>query len=445
MNTEDKMALIKNIINTDYTTYARVLWCDLSNIIRSKSCHIKQLENYLNDMSISKSLSDISKINHYSLVGSPNEHRGKVLLVPDINTLRRLPFANHHISAMASLMVHQKPWYLCARGCLERMIGLLKKHNIHLQVGLESEFYLLNESNQPINQKSFCSNDAMNDNYELIDKILNQLASQQVDVYCSHAEIGTGQFEISLAHTDPLKIADNMIIMRETIHAAAHLHNIKASFLPKIFLDKPGSGSHIHLSLWQNNTNCMADTKEVHGLSSLANSFMAGILKHTPAMMAFTTPINNSYKRLDPRFLCSVYNCWGIENRDCSLRLVQKGNSSIPSTIEVRTIDGAANPYLALSAIIAAGLDGIENNLTLPLEAPEKIATLSNEEAQKIDIYPLPKSVQESLQALELDTALQHTLSKDFCTVYSLIKCEESNQTKDMTHLEEITALLTSY
>ncbi|HAC62567.1 MAG TPA: glutamine synthetase, partial [Cyanothece sp. UBA12306] len=176
-----------------------------------------------------------------------------------------------------------------------------------------------------------------------------------------YPESAPGQQEISIHYADALRAADHQIVFRETVHGVAIQHGLKASFLPKILADKAGNGCHLHLSLWQNGQNITGNGSGQ--LSSTAKNFIGGIIHHLPALMALTTPCTNSYRRIRPHFWSGAFSTWGYDNREGAVRVPSNPLPPSPTHFELKTVDASANPYLALGAVIFAGLDGVNRNL----------------------------------------------------------------------------------
>src|SRR5205807_9482074 len=153
------------------------------------------------------------------------------------------------------------------------------------------------------------------------------------------------------------------IAVRETIRAVALLqYGLVASFAPKPFANQAGNGCHVHISAWRDDRNAFYDGNADLGLSREGRAFAAGVLEHLPALLAITCPSVNSYRRLAPNMWSSAYTCWGLDNREAAVRVASpfKGRVEASTHIEIKAVDGSANPYLALGAIVAAGLDGMQ-------------------------------------------------------------------------------------
>lgn len=438
---------INKLIRSHETTFARVVWCDLANIIRSKACHIDHLENYFSGIGLTPGGGGFCALGDNIVPETKLTPVGGNWLIPDLDSLMRLPYALHHLSAMGNILdSDNKPWVLCARSCLKKMMHYLNQIGIELQVGFENEFYLLKEVNEneykPIENNKYSSDFAMNVGYEVLEDLIKNLIEQKIKIFCCHAESGNGQYEISFDPANPLQAADNQIIFRKTLQAVASKHLLTASILPKIFKDQAGNGAHVHLSLLKNSKNITFDKQKNYAISEVAASFIAGIMHHLPAIMAFTTPLKNSYERLKPHCWVGIYDVWGFDNREAAIRF-PSSNIGYPTNIEIKTLDNTANPYLALSAIIAAGIDGIEQKLIMPKPVNIDPENLSKQE--KKQCVRLPGQLSDALNALDKDKRLQYFLSPNLCEIYLAIKRHEMKYTKNLSHEEEINLFITRF
>ena len=219
-----------------------------------------------------------------------------------------------------------------------------------------------------------------------------------------HPESGPGQFEIVTLHEPAMQAADSLIYRKETISAVARRHSLVASFMPKPFADQAGSGTHCHVSLLaEDGRNAMADGEQPFSLSAIGEAFAAGILEHLPAVMAFTAAHPNSYRRIAPGTWSGAYRCWGVNNKECPLRLVGLPGRPESVNFEVKTVDGTANPHLALAALITAGVLGIRGGSVLPGPVQVDPARLSDQEREDAGCERLPCTLAEALDCLEQD------------------------------------------
>jgi glutamine synthetase len=259
--------------------------------------------------------------------------KGSLVLVPDLSTLRILPYAPDSAMVLCNLREQdsgKKTSDLCTRSLLQRIASrAAKEHQIAFNVGVEIEFCLYDrKTNQPVDVSKFSNTTTLNQQQGFLADLYHQLERQEIDVELIHAESAHGQLEIVLQYCrgDPVEMADKVVLCRETIVNVARLHGLKALFLPKIDPNGAGNGSHVHLSfidvetgrnLFPNNKAHGDDDEESlssnsnrgagrsfflgslpkHGISEKGRSFMEGILQHLPALLALTIPTANSFRR----------------------------------------------------------------------------------------------------------------------------------------------------
>ncbi|WP_263975611.1 glutamine synthetase [Leptolyngbya sp. 7M] len=206
---------------------------------------------------------------------------------------------------------------------------------------------------------------------------------------------------------------------------------------------KAGNGCHLHLSLWRNGENLLPTA--AGDLSPLARSFAAGILHHLPALMAITTPSPNSYRRLQPHFWSGAFRCWGIDNREAALRVPTNPQLPRPTHIELKTIDASANPYLALSAVIAAGLDGIRRQLDPGDPVAIDPGNLPDSERQQRRIERLPVNLGEAIEPLKQDAVLLTAFQPELAQAFLAVRQAEWTAMQGMTLDAEVQLLLERY
>ncbi len=216
-----------------------------------------------------------------------------------------------------------------------------------------------------------------------------------------HHEVATaGQSEMSMTFTTLTRMADNLLLYKYIIKNVARQNNKTVTFMPKPLFGDNGSGMHVHSSLWKGNTNVFYDEKGYAGLSQIAINYIGGILKHAPALLAFTSPTTNSYRRLVPGYEAPVNIAYSQRNRSAICR-IPATKSSKAKRVEFRAPDPSCNPYLAFSAILMAGLDGIINKIDPGEPQDRDLYDLPAKEKKKIK--QVPSSLAEVLDALEAD------------------------------------------
>jgi glutamine synthetase len=224
-----------------------------------------------------------------------------------------------------------------------------------------------------------------------------------------HPEYAAGQLEISVAPNDPVGAADDSVLIRETIRAVSAKFGLRASFAPAVVAGSVGNGGHVHLSLWRDGRNLMAGGPGRAGMTAEGEAFAGGILAALPALSAVGAPSVASYLRLVPSHWAGAYQCWGKENREAALRFVtgSSGEQDVRANLEVKCFDLAANPYLVVGALLAAGLHGLAAGSRLPDEITGDPAAIPPAELAARGIVRMPQSLAEAATALERSEVLR--------------------------------------
>lgn len=427
---------IQAALEAQQIRFVRILWCDNANVIRAKAFHVGFLEEHQHQ-GISLSIAQQAIPVMYDAV-APDSGLGPVgeaWLVPDWSTLNALPYAPGHARTIGDMVRNGAPWPLCPRGFLKRVLADAASEGLQVQAAFENEFYLLRPTETgfvPADETVFAASFGMDLNRAVIDDITEALLKQGIPVERYYPESGPGQHEISIRYAEALTAADRQIAFRETVRGVALNHQLRAAFLPKLFEDKAGSGCHLHLSLWRAGKNLMPDPQNPV-LSPIARQFMAGILQHLPALMAITTPSTNSYRRLQPHFWSGAFRCWGMDNREAAIRVPSNPQPPSPTHIELKTIDASANPYLALGAVIAAGLDGIRQQQELGEPVAIDPGYLSEEERQQHAIDRLPAHLGQAIEHLSQDQLLLDALGPELAQAFLAVRRTEWQAMQDMS------------
>ncbi|KAG6693494.1 hypothetical protein I3843_09G003000 [Carya illinoinensis] len=399
----------------------RIIWVDGSGQQRCRVVPGKRFNNIVRKNGIGLTFASMGMT---SFADGPADETnltgvGEIRLIPDLSTKCRIPWKEHEEMVLADM--HLKPgeaWEYCPREALRRVSKFLKdEFNLEMNAGFENEFFLLKgvlregkEEWVPIDSTAYCSTSAFDAVSPLFREIIAALDTLNIPVEQVHAESGNGQFEMALGHTTCIYAADHLVFTREVIRAIARKHGLLATFMPKYALDDIGSGSHVHISLYQSGENVFMASGGTSrfGMSTVGEEFMAGVLHHLPAILAFTAPVPNSYDRIVPNTWSGAYQCWGKENREAPLRTACPPGISdgLVSNFEIKSFDGCANPHLGLAAIVAAGIDGLRRHLSLP----EPIDTNPHSLADKL--HRLPKSLSESLEALQKDSVFEDLIGE---------------------------------
>ena len=441
---------ILTLVQQHNVRFVRFIWCDNANVIRAKAVRTTFIQDYLDGEGVGIAAAQQALPVMYDALapGSGLTPDGEAHMCADWRTFSPLPYAPGHARVLTDIYDGEQPWAHCPRSFLRRMIARASEHGLQVFAAFENEFSLLRPSQhgpQPFDTTVFCQTWALDQATPIINAITDALEAQGLQVEMTYPESGPGQFELPVRYADALRAADNQIIFRETVKAVAHQHGVLASFVPKIYPDKAGNGAHLHFSLQRNGRSIVVEPGQPYQLTAEMRAFMAGVLRHLPALMALTTPSTNSFKRIRPRFWSGAYTCWGIGNREAALRAPQPSTGRSITNIELKTSDATANPYLALGALIAAGLDGIAKGMHLGDPVTGDPADLSDEARAARDIRRLPSSLGEAIEALQQDAVLLDALGSALARSYLAVRHTEWEAMKDMPHEEEVRLLLERY
>ena len=230
------------------------------------------------------------------------------------------------------------------------------------------------------------------------------MESLGIDIEVQHHEVATaGQAEIDMRFSPLLDIADKLMLYKYVVKSVAQAHGLTATFMPKPLFQDNGSGMHTHQSLWKDGKPLFSDPSGYAGISEMALHYIGGLLKHAPSILAFAAPTTNSYKRLVPGFEAPVNLVYSQRNRSAACRIPMYSPSPKAKRVEFRCPDPACNPYIAFSAMLMAGLDGVRNKIEPAAPLDVDLYELSPEELAKIP--QVPSSLEEALDALESDNA----------------------------------------
>lgn len=402
------------------SSLVRVMWVDTSGQHRCRAVPVKRFSDIVRKNGVGLTYASMGMS---SAADSPADETGltgvgEIRLIPDVTTRKKIPWMERQEMVLADMHLRPgEPWEYCPREALRRVLKVLKdEFDLVMDAGFENEFVLLKsvswegkEEWVPIDSAPYCSTASFDLVSPILDEIVGALHSLDITVEQLHAEAGKGQFELAMGHTTCPLSADNLIYTREVIRAIARKHGLLATFVPKLALDDIGSGSHVHISLLRNGENVFmaSDGSSKHGISSIGEEFMAGVLHHLPSILAFTAPIPNSYDRIQPNTWSGAYQCWGKENREAPLRTACPPGiiDGLVSNFEIKSFDACANPYLGLAAIGAAGIDGLRKHLRLPEPIDKNPSLCAN-------LPRLPQSLPESLEALKKDSVLEDLIGE---------------------------------
>jgi glutamine synthetase len=367
---------------------------------------------------------------------------GEVRLVPDLSSLTPLPFTRGQ--AMVSCDMTEPdgrtPWDGCPRGALRRVLERLADRGYRSLASYEAEFYLRGPDG-PLDSTPYAGSFALTAAAEFVAELAEALDEMGIRPEQCHAEVGQGNLELSVAEAETLAAADRRVLVLETIRGVAYRMGLETTMAPKPYLDQAGNGHHLHLSLYSLEEGEPVLFDASGALSGLGRWFVAGVLGHLPAVMAFTTPSPNSYQRLAPGMWSSAYISYGPDNREAAVRLASPvaGAEATSANIELKPVDVTANPYLALAAVLAAGMDGMERGLDPGEPTMVDPATLGEEERVSRGILPLPASLDEALDALEQDEVLIEALGEPLVRTHLAVARAQAEIARELSP-EEVAA-----
>jgi glutamine synthetase len=340
-----------------------------------------------------------------AIEGFARVYESDMLAKPDPGTFSLLPWRQEGPGVARLfcdiLRPDGAPSYADPRYVLKRTLAKAADLGFTFYTHPEVEFYLFKSSPVPgevpvpVDRYGYFDNTPHGVAHDFRRQAITLLEQMGISVEFSHHEGGPGQQEIDLRYADALTTADNLMTFKLVVQEVALEQGLYASFMPKPLLDHPGSGMHTHLSLFEGDRNAFFEAGAEYQLSKVARSFIAGLLVHAPEITA------------------PAWICWGHNNRSSLVRVPMykpsKGNST---RIEFRSIDSAANPYLAFAVMLAAGLKGVEEGYELPRGAEDDVWELTEGERRAFGMKPLPTSLNQAIIAMERSELVAETLGE---------------------------------
>ncbi len=394
--------------------YVRLQFTDILGAIKAVEISVSQLESALNN----KIMFDGSSIEGFVRIKEADMY-----LRPDLDTWMVLGFEDEKYGKIARLVCdvyngNGEPFAGDPRYILKQAVKKMQEHGIEqLDVGFEPEFFLFKLDDnghpiiEPIDQAGYFDLSPIDGGEYVRRNIAIELEKLGFKVQTAHHEVAPGQNEINFRFADVVHACDNVQTFKQVVKFIAKKNGYLATFMPKPIAGINGSGMHTNCSLSDGNgNNLFSDPKDPMGLSLLARKWISGVLKHARGFAALTNPTVNSYKRLIPGYEAPCYACWSDANRSALIRIPKERGAS--SRAEIRCVDPTANPYLALTAILASGMDGILNIKEEDLVPPvyENIFTMSREDREAQGIFNLPENLKDAIKALKEDDLMKKVL-----------------------------------
>ncbi len=381
--------------------YIRLQFTDLLGVIKNVEIPVRQL---------TKALDNKMMFDGSSIEGFVRIEESDMYLYPDLDTWVIFPWTAEK-GKVARLIcdiynADGTPFDGDPRNNLKRVLKEMEALGFSdFNLGPEPEFFLfkVDEKGNPTLE--------LNDNGGYFDlapmdlgencrrDIVLELEEMGFEIEASHHEVAPGQHEIDFKYASAIRSCDDIQTFKLVVKTIARKHGLHATFMPKPLYGVNGSGMHCNLSLFKNGENVFFDQNGDLQLSDDARHFIAGILKHAPAFTAVANPTVNSYKRLVPGYEAPCYVAWSAQNRSPLVRI--PASRGISTRVEVRSVDPAANPYLVMATLLAAGLDGIKNKLTPPAAVDRNIYVMTKEEREEAGIVDLPATLAQALVTLQ--------------------------------------------
>jgi glutamine synthetase len=385
-----------------------------------------------------------------------------IAAIPDVRSFTPLPWRPEVARLACNVHVEGEPWPYCPRTILCRQLERAKALGYEFKIGIELEYFLVRRRDdgsieladlQDTLEQPCYDMRALTRNLDFVESVARNITRLGWHNYATDHEDGNGQFEQNFDFADALTTCDRAIFFRFMVEAMAQERGMIATFMPKPFAHLTGNGCHMHMSLWRDGENVFevdrADDPRGMGLSEEAYQFVGGLKHHAKAYIAVTAPTVTSYKRLvigsrSGSAWAPVYVSYGYNNRTQMLRIPG------PGRIEDRTVDGSCNPYLAATAILAAGLDGIERGL----DPGEPTSSLNLHEVTEADrkalgVELLPSNLLDATRELERDDVLREALGRgrdeDYVDYFVRIKQAEFQQAHEQITQWELDRYLQLY
>ena len=366
-------------------------------------------------------------------------HSPDLIAMPDFRSTTVLPWRPNVAWVAGNTRVDGQAWPYCPRTALIRYLEQVQRDwGYVFKTGVELEFHLVKQDEagrwrvyDPLDSMAKPCYDlrALHRNLDMMMQLIGYMQSMGWDPYANDHEDANCQFEINWTYADALTTADRHVFFKWMVKTVAEQHGLHATFMPKPFGHLTGNGAHFHMSLWEAATdrNLFEDPADALGLSQLAYYFCGGLMKHAKALAAITNPLVNSYKRLTRGAPSSgatwapVYITYGGSNRTQMIRIPG------PGRIENRIPDGAANPYLAATALLAAGMDGIQHQIEPGQKNTRNLYAVPEDTLRADGIEFLPATLKDAVDEFECDAVLRTALGQELSDLIVRVKRDEWN------------------
>ena len=414
---------ILRLVREEDIQFIRMQFTDIFGQMKNVAITASQIEKALDN----QIMMDGSSIEGFVRIEESDQY-----LWPDLDTFAILPWRPQY-GKVARLIcdVHNPdgtPFVGDPRGVLKRALARAGELGLTFNAGPELEFFLFqtDEDGRPTTKTSdeagYFDLGPLDHGESTRREICLCLEEMGFEIEASHHEVAAGQHEIDFKYTEALQAADNIMTFKLAVKTLAQKNGLHATFMPKPVHGTAGSGMHVNMSLFRDGQNAFFDAADPRNLSPMAYQFIAGLLEHVQGFCAVTNPLVNSYKRLVPGYEAPCHLAWSTGNRSALIRIpTPRGDGT---RVELRSPDPSCNPYLAFAVCLAAGLDGIQRQLTPPAESNENLYAIAADlEAQ--GVRRLPASLEAAIHALEADRVVTAALGSHVTEQYVTGKLRE--------------------
>ncbi len=377
--------------------FIRLCFTDILGKLKSFAITRQELED---------SLENGTGFDGSSIEGYRDIEESDMIALPDPTTFQLLPWQSSDDKLVARIYCDittpdGKHYAGDPRYILKRQLARAKKLGYKFYFGPELEYFYFkdNKGTEILENAGYFDLEHLDTTSEIRKETVLALEDMGMKIECEHHEVAPSQHEIDIRYCEALKMAEHVQTYKAVVKEIARKHGIYATFMPKPIFGENGSGMHTHMSFFKNGKNAFFDSNDIHNISKNGKSYIAGILKHARSFCSVTNPSLNSYKRLVPGYEAPVYVAWSTANRSAMVRIPNfKPGAEKATRMELRCPDPSGNPYLQFAVMIAAGLDGIENNLKLKDPVNKNIFKMSKEEMDELDIPTLPRNLGEAIE-----------------------------------------------
>ena len=403
---------ILEMVEEEDVGFIRLQFTDIYGTMKNMAVTVSQLEKALNN----ECMFDGSSIEGFS-----RTEESDMYLYPDLNTFEIFPWRPQQGKVARFICDVYRPdgtpYESDPRCVLKKVIREAREMGYTMNAGPECEFFLFHTVDDGLRSTithergSYFDVGPLDYGENARRDMVLTLEEMGFEIETSHHEIAPAQHEIDFRYDEALATADNIMTFKLVVKTIAKRHGLHATFMPKPKTETYGSGMHLNLSLSKDGTNIFQDSSDKNGLSREGYYFMGGLLKHMKAITCITNPTVNSYKRFVPGYEAPVYMSWSARTRGPLIRIPSVRGEK--TRIELRSPDPSANPYLALAVLLAAGLDGIKNQILPPDSVDEDIQAMSEEQRRELHIEALPLNLMEAVRELEGDALIREVLGAD--------------------------------